>query len=279
MTDLDVRGVVRVATWNVWWRFGPWENRARAIQEVLRALDADVCTLQEVWADGHTNLACDLADGLGYDYAWAPSPQSDRWCRRLGVTGVQIGHAILSRWPLSRQAQHPLPPGDDPDEGRLALVAETQTPWGSMPVMTLQLNSHPAQSATRSRQAEYVASLVANLAPGAFPPVVTGDFNAQPASDEVRRFEGHLTPPVIPGQVLIDAWRYAPIDDPGLTWDRRCPHVAATLEPSARIDYIFVGLPTATGRGHVGSIKVFGNHPIDGIWPSDHFGVVAELAV
>jgi cation transport ATPase len=29
-------------TWNVWWRFGPWERRQAAIAATLEALDADV---------------------------------------------------------------------------------------------------------------------------------------------------------------------------------------------------------------------------------------------
>ena len=34
-------GMIRVATWNVWGRFGPWEERWPAIVDELRALDPD----------------------------------------------------------------------------------------------------------------------------------------------------------------------------------------------------------------------------------------------
>ena len=44
---IDTR--LRVATWNVWWRFGPWEERQPAVAETLRRIDADVIALQEVW--------------------------------------------------------------------------------------------------------------------------------------------------------------------------------------------------------------------------------------
>ena len=33
---------MRVVTWNLWWRFGPWEARFPAIQETIRRLDPDV---------------------------------------------------------------------------------------------------------------------------------------------------------------------------------------------------------------------------------------------
>jgi endonuclease/exonuclease/phosphatase family metal-dependent hydrolase len=43
----------------------------------------------------------------------------------------------------------------------------------------------------------------------AHPPVLTGDFNAVPDSDEMRLLGGMRTAPAEPGQVLLDAWEYA----------------------------------------------------------------------
>ena len=42
---------MRVMTWNLWWRFGPWEERLPAIVETVRRLDPDIALLQEVWID------------------------------------------------------------------------------------------------------------------------------------------------------------------------------------------------------------------------------------
>ena len=42
---------MRVMTWNLWWRFGPWEQRRHAIVETIRETVPDVLCLQEVWAD------------------------------------------------------------------------------------------------------------------------------------------------------------------------------------------------------------------------------------
>ena len=39
---------VRVLTWNLWWRFGPWQERLDTIAGVLAEIDADLCGLQEV---------------------------------------------------------------------------------------------------------------------------------------------------------------------------------------------------------------------------------------
>jgi hypothetical protein len=64
---------------------------------------------------------------------------------------------------------------------------------------------------------------------------------------------------------------------PGLTWTRDNPHVAATGEPSSRIDYILVGLPPAPATTLVINARLIGDQPRDGLWPSDHAGVAADL--
>jgi hypothetical protein len=46
--------------------------------------------------------------------------------------------------------------------------------------------------------------------------------------------------------------------------------------PDSRIDYVLVGLPRQ-GRGKVRSAGLAGASPVGGVWPSDHFAVVAEL--
>jgi endonuclease/exonuclease/phosphatase family metal-dependent hydrolase len=80
----------------------------------------------------------------------------------------------------------------------------------------------------------------------------------------------------VPGQVLLDAWRYADPGDPGFTWDLRNGYQDDSLIPSSRIDYILVGLPWQ-GRGRVEAVHLAGTAPVDGVWPSDHFAVLADL--
>ncbi len=77
--------------------------------------------------------------------------------------------------------------------------------------------------------------------------------------------------------MLVDAWRYAAAADPGFTWDRTNPHVAATGEPSGRIDYVLVGLPTAAGYAQIVTPALLGDRPHGEVWPSDHAAVVVDL--
>ena len=268
---------IRVATWNLWWRFGPWEQRRDAITAVLADARPDVCGLQEVWAGRGEHLAALLAERLGMHWAWTASPAPERWQERIADPAMEIGNAILSRWPITEQASQPLPAGDGADDSRTMLFARVQTPTGPLPFITTQLTSTIGQSLVRCQQVAALCRFVAVHAGQGFPPVVTGDLNAEPDADEIRLLGGHETAPVVPGLVLVDAWRYADPMSPGWTWDRRNPYVAATGEPSARIDYVLVGLPAASGAGQVQSVRLIGDRPVHGIWPSDHAGVLAEL--
>jgi len=59
---------LRIATWNLWGRYGPWAERMGPIEASMRAVDADVWALQEVWADDERNQARELASALGYGH-------------------------------------------------------------------------------------------------------------------------------------------------------------------------------------------------------------------
>ncbi len=266
--------MVQVMTWNLWWRFGDWQSRREAIRQVLEQADPDICGLQEVWDDGSENLAGWLAAELGYHWAYAPSPAPEAWQRRIGASNVGFGNAVLSRWPIAETATVDLP-GDD---GRTALFARIECADGTMPFFTTQFSSTVGASADRCEQVAVISRLIAERSVDcAYPPVLTGDLNAEPESDEIRLLGGHLTAPVVPGFVLVDAWRYADRADAGLTWQRRNPHVAATLEPDARIDYVHVGLPRDGQLGCIKSAVLVGDAPVDGVWPSDHAAVLVEL--
>ena len=39
---------MRILSWNLWWRYGPWEQRREAIAATLAEIGPDVCGLQEV---------------------------------------------------------------------------------------------------------------------------------------------------------------------------------------------------------------------------------------
>jgi endonuclease/exonuclease/phosphatase family metal-dependent hydrolase len=269
---------MRVLTWNLWWRFGPWDARRKAILAVLREQRADVITLQEVWANEDENLAGWLAQELGLEHwTYARFGHPEHWRRRTDADPSDIGVAVLGRWPIGAREVLPLPAGGAVDNGRVALYARVDAPTGPVPVFTTHLNSAVYDSAARCAQVRALAEFVAaHGGKGAFPPVVTGDFNAWPDSDEIRLFGGHRTAPPVPGQYFVDAWEYADPAAPSATWDSSNAYHRPGL--SGRIDYIHTGRPGPHGEGAVRDVARFGHGPVDGVWPSDHAGVRADLA-
>lgn len=281
MADQTTR-YLRVASWNLWARYGDWRRRQDAIISVLSDLAVDICGLQEVWEADDDNQARLIADALGYHWAWTPSGQTS--------DGVTIGNAVISRWPIQRQETLVLPAARAVAEGRTALFTKIRVGTDDVPFFTTHLNSSLSQSAARLAQTVALANFVnTNLEPDDYPPIVTGDFNAEPDSDEIRLFAGQKTAPAVPDLSFYDAWAFADPATEGWTCHRRNPANLRIGQHNARIDYIFVGAgalgtpaawrqPITSRRGHIHNTWLAGNGPVPpDIWPSDHAAVVTDL--
>jgi len=105
---------------------------------------------------------------------------------------------------------------------------------------------------------------------------VAGDFNAEPDATAIRYLCGLAT---LEGTSTYfqDAWRLAGDGGPGLTWSNANPHAALDAEPDRRLDYIFSGFHGRSAAGRPLACRVVADAPVDGVWPSDHFGVLADL--
>ena len=179
---------VTVATWNLWWRFGPWEERQPAILKTLRAADADLVCLQEVWAeeDGPDQAAV-LADALGMHMVRSATPFRE---------GVAFGNAVLSRWPITSTMVVTLPRPDGRPSHRQAVVAHVDSPRGNIPVISTHIDHRFDGSVNRMAQAAGLCRLVDEVRGDpstGFPTIVGADLNAVPDSDAVSYT--HLTLP------------------------------------------------------------------------------------
>lgn len=264
---IDTR--LRVLTWNLWWQFGPWRARLPAIIETVRRLDPDVMGLQEVWriADGTDGTHLRLAAALGYAQVYES---------RVDFDGVAFGLAVLSRWPIAGHEAIALPAPDNKQEFRSVLRADIEGPRGPIQLFTTHLNWRLDESDVRQTQVRELVEFVARSPARSYPAVICGDFNADPDSDEIRMVTGKAASPV-DRYVFHDAWAVAGGGGPGFTWSNRNPYARLDLEPDRRIDYVFAGWPKQGGAGHVMSAQVVADAPVEGVNPSDHYGVLAEL--
>jgi endonuclease/exonuclease/phosphatase family metal-dependent hydrolase len=260
--------VLRVLTLNIWNLGGDWRARRSAILSVVRSCEADIVCLQEVVETGKGNQARWLAAELGdWSVAYRGEPA-------YGTTAL-FGNAVLSRWPISASSSSALPYVDDELEvQRVAVHARTD----GVDVFSTHLAWQLHDAALRERQVRALMAFVAERTDAAagIGPVVAGDFNAEPDSSAIRYLCG-LQPLGGTSVYLQDAWRLAGDGGPGLTWMNHNPHAALDAEPERRLDYVFSGFHGRSGAGRPLSCTVVADAPVDGVWPTDHFGVLAVL--
>lgn len=269
-SGIIVRQSLRVLTLNIWNRQGPWEARLALIRKGLVELAPDLIGLQEVLAHEGQSLAHMIAEGLGYEVAFGMAHD-------LGG-GVLFGNAVLSRWPIARTQVFPLPTGDT-DEQRSVLFAEISSPHGALPFFVTHLNWKFHHGAVREAQVVAVAEIVMREAPmEGLPPILVGDFNAQPESTEIRFLKG-LHALNQKSVYFADTFDQTGTG-PGYTYDPvHNPFAAITHEYPRRIDYIFVRGPDKRVRGKPLSSRVVFDEIVDGVAASDHYGVFSEISI
>jgi len=278
--------MLRVLTFNIWNKAGRWPARLPLIQRELARLQPEIVGLQEVLRflpdvgsgvplTTANDQATEIAEGLGFHVAYGVASDYGN--------GLKFGNAVLSRYPISHHENLPLP-GSESGETRGLLFALCETPYGTLPVFVTHLNWKLHHGAVRQRQVAFIAERVHELSPidgPHLPPVLLGDFNAAPDADEIRFLTGLCA---LGGKTVYfaDSWVYAGVG-PGHTFDRRNEYAAKGHEPSRRIDYVFVRGPDRQFRGEPLHAEVALNTPEQGaggpVWPSDHFGVLADLAI
>jgi len=247
------------------------EARFRIAAEELRALDADIIGVQEAsWSRARGDVAERLARELGFHHVYAPAlfritPVD--WFNRLvnWIMNFSEGPAVLSRFPIVASETLDLPRCNGFVDPRVLLHVTVRTPWGDLGVAA----THTSRGFC---EAEHVAALMqARRAP--LPLVLMGDFNSGEESPGIRTLTGRAG--------FVDAFRAANPSAPGLTvW--QAIH-APTPTVRRRVDYVFL-LPGRVAPGRVRASRVVLDTPRrleDGkiLWPSDHYGVLAELEV
>ncbi|MEE8409807.1 MAG: endonuclease/exonuclease/phosphatase family protein, partial [Myxococcota bacterium] len=221
----------------------------------IRARDADTVCLQEIpWTWEMGSGAQYLAERTGLNHAYLRANGN-----RYALT-FEMGQAILSRFPLEDTSFIELEPRSAYFEARVVLHAVVETPWGEVHAFTTHLtNKEPSVNAA---QVDALTSFVdAHRAPIA---VVTGDFNAEPDSVQIR--------------ALMDRWTVASPDE------TTCCIGDVTAGPSQRlderIDYIFlVGGPGIEVDGSERILDAPRRVAGGWQWASDHVGLLARIRI
>ncbi|MEZ4225553.1 MAG: endonuclease/exonuclease/phosphatase family protein [Polyangiaceae bacterium] len=269
---------LRIATLNIWNKSGPWLRRLELIRSELARSRLNVLGLQEVLrmdrggvVTDETCQATEIGGALGYQVAYGAAADYGG--------GLHFGNALLSRHPIVSSRTLPLP-GRESGETRSLLYALVDSPFGQLPVFVTHLNWKLHHGNYRLAQVKFIVEQIFELCPideTKLPPVLMGDFNADPDSDEIRYLRGLAT---LDGSSVYfaDAWSYGGDGTPGYTFDRKNAFAALAHEPPRRIDYIFSRGPDRSFRGEPLTTRLAFCDEAGGIWPSDHFGLTTELA-
>lgn len=267
--------MLRLMTLNIWNLSGDWRARRTEIVKWIDRLRPDVVCLQEVvqTPDGQ-NQADWIAESLAGDWHVA-------FAGRPVMMEAVFGNAVLSRWPIDSTSDVDLsdaPQGRDDETQRIVVHARTN----GLDVFCTHLNWRYDEGDIREAQVLVLDDAVRKLAdPGAsVPPIIAGDFNAEPDSAEIRFLTGNQS---MGGRSVYyqDAWRVAGGRGPGFTWDNRNSYASVDREPDRRIDYVFVGWRRdgSKGVGRVESARVVCDRSLTGAFASDHFGLLVEIQV
>lgn len=238
---------LKVVTLNIWHDAGDWATRQRLIVDAIRRADPDVIGFQEILEDKAKNLP-NQADTLG---AMLPGYAVHFTAVDPEGSPKRYGNAILSRLPVIETASKKLEPLND---FRTAIRARVDVGGRAVDIVNTHLAHQPDAGPVRARQ---IADLLGWLPTDGTPLVAVGDFNA-PLEDS--------------GLAGLAARGLQTALPPGAAQTT----LVTSRGHSARvIDHIFV----ERDRFTVTDARTIADQPVNGEYPSDHYGVAATLTL
>ena len=274
---------LRVANWNLMWRFASPERRLPVLCDQLERLSPDAVAVQECSPDQAEALSATL--DMDVHYIGAP----------LGRGGAEMGNAVLARVPLTDRVHRWLPMLKAEDMRRAAVAARLDCDGTAVWLVSIHLTrtadaGEIALGLTRAESGEIAARSAQIAELGAFvdtfdgPSIVAGDLAFLPDSAEYD---------TLVGRGFQDAWRSRPRLGSRVTTPADCPYLAPEMgryrdaarsigvelaDPGFCLDYQFV-----SGDGlRVGMAWTFGRPDVavaGEVWPSDHLGVCVDYGI
>ena len=264
---------IRLMTYNILNTDADWERRAEIIRSGLQALDPDIVAFQETMMIEGRDQIKRLVDA-GFHVVQS----GDRDKGELGVS-------IASRWPIERQEEIEFQVTDRQETPSIkALIAEVAAPepFGRLIVVNHPPDAQPERERERELQTVRVARRIEELA--ANPEthaVIMGDINAEPDSACMRYLTGKQS---LEGSSVCyrSAWQRIHPGEPCHTYTRANGiYASRTWDwPFSQLDHILIrvgdkGQPTLD----ITACELAFDEPMDEVWASDHFAVVADLAI
>jgi endonuclease/exonuclease/phosphatase family metal-dependent hydrolase len=245
---------MKILTLNTWQELGPtWRERWEVTLEGLRRWQPDILAFQEL-------LNCD----------WAKEVRKLAGLRTLVFPDENGGLVLYSKfdvasWGITELSQSPLE-----EYLRYCLWAELKVRGERLVIFNTHLSWMLEDGATRRKQVEEVLQLIQEKNPLG-ESILMGDLNAPPDSPEIQQLirEGKFR----------DLFYEKHPNEKAFSWDNRNPYAGGAHHkmPDRRIDYLLVRGSGPLLKHPVSCDLVFTAPNAQGVWASDHFGVLAEF--
>jgi endonuclease/exonuclease/phosphatase family metal-dependent hydrolase len=272
-------GTVRVVTINLWGRHGSWADRQAVLADGLRELEPDLVALQESIKTADFDQVVELL-GDQFDVIHGTGREADG-----------VGASIASRWPIGpvQEADLHVTPRTEDFPWCKVLAAEIDAPQPLGPLVFV--HHKPVWQAGRELERELQAVASARFVEGFVGGrdvhvLVAGDFDATPDSGSLRFWTGRQSLDGVSVR-YDDAWETIHGTAPGHTFTPENPMVTSgdsvrefgwPYERGRRIDYVLVRCGDHGPTLDVTECARILDEPVGGVWPSDHFGVMADFA-
>lgn len=265
------RPSLRVLTMNVLGPANPdWPRRRKVLADTLQRLAPDVVALQEVPTEPDFEVIGELLGPAYHVRAFSRSADD-------GIGGV-----LATRWPqrVVDELDQRLTKRSQDFAWCATLIIEVETPAGTVVVAHHKPSWPFGYEYEREQQALRAARAIESHVAEGTHALVLGDFDATPDAASMAFWRGRRS---LEGVSVCyqDAWESVHPSDLGLTFTAENPLVRAgevATAVSRRIDYILVRCVRHGPTLAVESCEQVLNAPVEGVWASDHYGVVANLA-
>ena len=271
---------LRVATLNLWQRYGDWAARREVLIDIFRTIKPHVVGFAESIATEDYDQTRDLL-GPEFDVRTSHKRTSDG-----------MGISIASRCPIGEVQEVDLQVSPRtvgfPCATLIARIIAPE-PFGEFLFVNHFPNWQLHLEYERELQSIVAAQIIEKRAIEADQQVVmVGDFDADPTAASIRFWSGRQSL----GNISVcyrDAWESTHGTDPGPTFTPSNPLVREQVVrgtkpfrdwPFQRVDYVFVRLGAHGGRAFdILNCERILHEQQNGTWASDHFGLVADLAM
>lgn len=245
----DNRGdplVIKVLTFNIHHGRGmDGKLNLNRIAEVIKEDDADLIGLNEVdrcfsRRSGYVDQLSWLSETLNMNPAFGTAVSLRS--KKSDFLG-QYGNALLSRYPIAYQTNHPLLSVKGVFEGRALLEAEVHIQGQRLNIYVVHLSLSPFK---QNKQIEYILK---KLSETRLPIILLGDFNMRPGTKQWNKITNVLT------------------DVCHSEYEVSC-HTFPSFRPKLQLDYIFV-----SEHFHVESVHFIPKYHM----ASDHIPIKATI--